>query len=798
MKINYLITVVIPLKNTADYHRETKRLGDCLNSLKNQTVPYNQIDVIVADIDSDPYYKTKHKEICNKFKARYIYTKTGDVWNISKARNIGIRDARAKFVMTTDVDCIFAPNFIETVSKHMADDKIVHCRISDLPGNYDGKLDDFIWMGKVSTLRPPFGFGGCQVFPKKWAFKVHGFDEAYVVWGADDTDFYLRAIQDGLESIWIERETSFFHQYHETENNVKNRKYVSENRLRLKAVELEKLPIIRNETGWGEKKTAKTPLKISANKLQNTAILITTFMRDPALFTCLESIRKYYPDIAIYVGDNGKVNQKKKDICKRHNSIYVKAPFDCGVGETRNRVLERMSKQYKYVVICEDDVLFTEETKLENWAVILDAKKDIGIVGGKLWKQNTGFNYEAWMYAEKATLYIERIDKFDWKVADIGIKYVYCDIVLNVFMMRREVWDSQKWDPEIKTWPEHEDFFFSVKKNTNWKVAYTDSTSMVHKSVAYDRDYAKYRMRTDGIKIFSKKWGIEYIWNSWHKSWGKANPLRIGFLIPKGKKPKQRLRLENKNGIAIGIKTFFREELLFKALDSIEEYFPLPYRLYIADDGDVSDRKEYRYQQLANSGHTIIKLPFNSGISVGRNQIVKHAIEDYILIMDDDISIQDPKTIINMKNVLDAKDDIGICSGVLYSENGSYLISEKYQKGLRFELDRGMLIRHPSIKNIYKVKNSMYVYADQVVNFFLAKREVFDEVRWDNRIKVGWEHLDFFLQLKKTKWKVASCLNSKAIHMNSIHDPNYNYFRRSVSNNYFYSKWNIHRVLNRF
>jgi len=792
-----LITVVIPLKNTKENHRGTKRLKDCLNSLRKQTIQHDKLDIIVADLDSDPYYKRKHREICDKLKTRHIYTKTDSLWNISRARNIGIRNALADFIMTTDVDCIFAPDFIKTVMNHMADDKIVHCRISDLPGSYDGKLDDFLWMNKVSTLRPPYGFGGCQVFPKKWAFKVHGFDEAYSVWGADDTDFYLRATQDGLDRVWIERETSFFHQYHETENNAKNRPYVSENRLRLKLVEMGKLPIVRNGEGWGGKEIIKTPLKILKVNFSDTAILITTFMRDMALFDCVKSIRKYYPDIAIYVGDNGKANQKKRDFCKDNKCTYIKAPFDCGVGETRNKVFEKLPKRFKHVVICEDDILFNDETKLENWDAILNYKKDIGIIGGRLRKQNTYFSYEAWLYAEDAMFYVEKIDKFRWNM-DIGIRYVYCDIVLNVFMMRREVWDSQKWDPKIKTWPEHEDFFFAVKKKTNWKVAYTDTTCMIHKSVAYDRKYAKHRMRVDGLKIFAKKWGIEYMWNSWHKVWGKPNPIRIEFLFPENKKIKQPLSLATKKEIAIGIKTFLREESLFKTLDAVEKYVTMPYRLYIADDGEISIKKEYRYQQLAEKGHVIIKLPFNSGISVGRNEIIKKSIEDYILIMDDDLVLQDPKSIINMKKVLDSEDDIGLCSGMLFSESGEYIVNAAYQRGLQFKFDRGMLSRHPGPAKIYKTGNLMYLYADQVVNFFLAKRSVFDDVMWDNRIKVEWEHLDFFLMLKKTKWRAVACVNAKATHMKSIHDPTYNYFRRSSSNNYFYNKHEIHNVLNRF
>jgi len=722
--------------------------------------------------------------------------------------------------------------------------------------------------------------------------------------------------------------------------------------------------------------------------LKDTAILVTTFLRDECLFRCIKSIRKYYPEIAIFIGDNGYPDKGKKRFCTQHKCKLFELPFDLGVSGVRNESLKLIPKKYKNIVICEDDIIFTNGTKLEGWKEILNKKKNIGIVGGLLKINDVKEqHYEANVKIENNTHYIQKIEYPEWE--KIGkMRYFTCDLVLNVFMMKRVVWEKCKWDNQFKTAFEHSDFFMRIKYDTPWKVAYTPDVWMYHKKdMGIKTGYAKYRERPAGWSLFGKKWNVKYSISSynrvnpvvfdsmfpnynekdenlelainilnkhkckwwleagtclgairdnnfidwdpdidigmdgrcaihskafikefkdagfslykewehkdkkteisfkrkgikldlfyfhkkgnfyWHgvfgpddkERWGKymtfypvvfpenlfSNLKEIFF---RGKRcftpfPVEQYLMErygkdwrrpdknykywkdckaidriflDKNKIkstiknkakktkaddaklAIGIKTFLREESLFKAIDSIEKYISIPYRLYIADDGDISVKKEYLYQQLEKKGHVIIKLPFNSGISVGRNEIVKRFKEDYILIMDDDIAIQDSEIITNMKNVLDAKDDTGICSGMLHSENGSYLISEKYQKGLQFELDRGILIRHPSARKIYKTKDSMYVYADQVVNFFLAKKEVFDDVMWDNRIKVEWEHLDFFLQLKKTKWKVTSCLNSKAIHMNSIHDSNYNYYRRSVSNNYFYSKHEIHKVLNRF
>lgn len=791
------ITVIIPLRNTESYHRDLKRLEDCLVSLIKQSIPAGQIDIIVSDLDSDSQFKEQHEEICKRFNVRHVYTKTADLWNISRARNIGIRNAQADFIMTTDVDCVFASDFIETVLRHAAKDKMVHCRISDLPQDYDGSLENSLWMNKISFLRPNFAYGGCQVFPKEWALKVRGFDEAYKIWGADDTDFYLRGTQDGMESVWIERETSFFHQWHETENNEKNRPQINENRIRLKLTEMGKLPVARNDAGWGGKGIIKISLKRPKGNLDDVAVLITTFMRDSALFACVKSIRKFYPDMAIFIGDNGKANARKKEFCKAQRCTYVKAPFDCGVGATRNKTFERIPEKFQYIVICEDDILFSDETVLENWAAILKAESDIGIVGGMLKKADarilTVQNYEAWLYAKAATLYVERIDRLDWKTAG-GIKCAPCDIVINIFMMKRKVWDSQKWDANIKTWPEHEDFFFAVKKNTSWKVAYTDSVAMIHKPAPYPEIYTGFRMRMEGIGYFAKKWGIEYIWNSWHKEWGKPNPMRIGLLLPE----KPEAAPEKKADVAIAIKTFLREKSLFETLDAIEKHFPYSYKLYIADDGGTTDEKEYRYQKLEATGHVIIRLPFNCGISVGRNEIVKRITEDYVLLMDDDIILQESESVKHMKSILDSNEDIGICSGILFAKNGEYIGNENYQKGLRFEIDRGILFRYPAHREIRKANGSMYIFADQVVNFFIAKRAVFDDVKWDNRIKVEWEHIDFFLRFKETKWKAAVCLDAKAVHLNPINDPTYNYYRRSVTNQYFFQKHNIHNVINRF
>ena len=46
------------------------------------------------------------------------------------------------------------------------------------------------------------------------------------------------------------------------------------------------------------------------------------------------------------------------------------------------------------------------------------------------------------------------------------------------------------------------------------------------------------------------------------------------------------------NKIAIAIKTFLREDNFFRTVEAIRQNVPFPYKLYIADDGRVSDDKQ--------------------------------------------------------------------------------------------------------------------------------------------------------------------------------------------------------------
>jgi len=80
------------------------------------------------------------------------------------------------------------------------------------------------------------------------------------------------------------------------------------------------------------------------------------------------------------------------------------------------------------------------------------------------------------------------------------------------------------------------------------------------------------------------------------------------------------------NELTIVIKTFERYKTLARLLRSIRKYYP-SVKIIIVDDS-LHPKKIKDVQK--------IDMPYNSGISAGRNEALKHVATKYTLFLDDD------------------------------------------------------------------------------------------------------------------------------------------------------------------
>jgi glycosyltransferase involved in cell wall biosynthesis len=107
-----MISVVIPTFN------EEENIAQCLVSLRHQTIPRNEYEIIVVDGGS----KDNTREIAQKYADR-VFVQTNP--KVGGARNDGIMAAAGDLVATTDADCILPPTWIATIKKGFEDPRVV-------------------------------------------------------------------------------------------------------------------------------------------------------------------------------------------------------------------------------------------------------------------------------------------------------------------------------------------------------------------------------------------------------------------------------------------------------------------------------------------------------------------------------------------------------------------------------------------------------------------------------------------------------------------------------------------------
>jgi len=253
------LSVIIPVRN-----RSGVRADNCLRSLRWQTLDEGDVEIIVSDFGSSPEEREALGAIADRHRARVIHTATGELWNRSRALNLGLQRASAPMAVCTDIDMLFSPTFLEEVVRGIescAGEALVVCRCRDLPESVPEQVweaSDYPELERRSSFRQAMGTGACQAAPLSFFERVRGYDERYVFWGFEDKDMVSRAQRAGLRLTWIHDRTSMLHQWHRRMAEDKLFwKY--HNKLRFY---LTRHVVVKNRSGWGDR--ARGPLKATA------------------------------------------------------------------------------------------------------------------------------------------------------------------------------------------------------------------------------------------------------------------------------------------------------------------------------------------------------------------------------------------------------------------------------------------------------------------------------------------------------------------------------------------------------
>ncbi|HYC56135.1 MAG TPA: glycosyltransferase [Candidatus Binatia bacterium] len=266
----------------------------------------------------------------------------------------------------------------------------------------------------------------------------------------------------------------------------------------------------------------------SRASLGSVDIIIKTFLRPDCLRRLVDSILSRYPDACVSIADDGNPDQPTleyyEDLRRRGHQVLL-LPFHVGTSAGRNALVDATSRPF--LLLLDDDFVFTEQTRVESLVEVLEADPNIGVASGALLDDGiTLRRYEHRLRLEDGILHYDPILSAPRTIA--GHACLDADIVLNFALFRREVFADVRWDHELKT-VEHTDFFLRLAR-TRWRVVHVEGVLADHHRQA-PADYQRYRTDLRSDAIVRRKWGIEATLSHQPSDADQARRVRRAHLV---------------------------------------------------------------------------------------------------------------------------------------------------------------------------------------------------------------------------------------------------------------------------
>jgi glycosyltransferase involved in cell wall biosynthesis len=221
--------------------------------------------------------------------------------------------------------------------------------------------------------------------------------------------------------------------------------------------------------------------------------------------------------------------------------------------------------------------------------------------------------------------------------------------------------------------------------------------------------------------------------------------------------------------VTIVIKTFERPQSLKKLLNTLNTY-ARQYPIIVADDSKISAETAIK-KQFPALAITWLNLPFDTGLSAGRNALVNNVQTDYFLLCDDDFKLDERADIERAVKTIN-ENKLDILGGDFYN----YVTIPTIKRFIKLLIFDPWKIKMYLFKNFetnrylgtFRLKNESscellitnknkdeLYYCDLVNNFFIGKTSAVKKMgAWDPELKMG-EHEDFFYRAKQHKLVVA-------------------------------------------
>jgi glycosyltransferase involved in cell wall biosynthesis len=212
-----------------------------------------------------------------------------------------------------------------------------------------------------------------------------------------------------------------------------------------------------------------------------------------------------------------------------------------------------------------------------------------------------------------------------------------------------------------------------------------------------------------------------------------------------------------KNTTAIAI-SFLRPAYTIACIKSLREMYP-EINIVVGENGDY-------HQGLARVcgmvGAKYIQLPYDSGVCVARNTLIKEVETEFVLVGDDDFFYTESAKVDLMVKFLENRPEFDLVGGRVI-QNGQV---KNYQGNIEKRADHFQTypINPLGVNEVDEVSGLRYCKADLTFNYFVGRTEAIRRVPWDEQIKVAYEHFTWFYDFKLGGGRVAFSPDPIVVH----------------------------------
>jgi GT2 family glycosyltransferase len=246
-------------------------------------------------------------------------------------------------------------------------------------------------------------------------------------------------------------------------------------------------------------------VEVPYDPLSSVDILIKAFMRPDCVRRLVDSILERYPRATLNIADDSELDENTRGYyaaLQRMGHQVLLLPFNVGTSAGRNALVDHTNRPY--VLLLDDDFVFTERTRIETLVDVLAADASLGVAAGSVLDEGTTLrSYEYNLRVKGGFVHYYPLVGHSRDVG--GHTCRDADIVLNFALFRREVFASTRWDDALKQ-TEHTDFFLRLAQ-TPWRVVHVPGVLVDHYP-EMPRGYENFRYNPENESRLGAKWKV--------------------------------------------------------------------------------------------------------------------------------------------------------------------------------------------------------------------------------------------------------------------------------------------------